>query len=129
MCNNKNGEGVKNSSSFSMEKMEEMIGLNKPFTEEQKKQIYDSIIEAAAHHGHGNTILETIKKCSDAIAELHEKVGNRKDSDQCAGMVALAILSDLPINMALACISLMRKVIILIVINSTGEFINNLSKK
>lgn len=123
MCNNKNGEGVKNSSSFSME---EMAGLNKPFTKEQKKRIYDSLIEIAASHGHGETMLETIKKCSDAIAELHEKVGDRESSDQYAEMVALAILSDLPVNMALSCIALMRNVI---AITAMETFTNNLHKK
>lgn len=123
MCNNKNGEGVKNSSSSSME---EMAGLNKPFAEEQKKQIYDNILDTAAHQGHGETMLETIKKCSDAIAELHEKVGDREDSDRYSGMVALAILVDLPINVALACIDLMRKVIIL---TAAESFTRNFFKK
>lgn len=123
MCNNKNGEGVKNSSSFSMK---EMAGLDKPFTKEQKKRIYDGIIGTAAHNGYGETILETIKKCSDAIAELHEKVEDRKASNQYAGMIALAILSDLPISMALSCIALMKDVITLAAIET---FTNNLHKK
>lgn len=123
MYNNKNGEGVKNSSSSSME---EMAGLNKPFTKEQKKRIYDGIIETAASDGHSETMLETIKKCSDAIVELHEKVGDRRDSDQYAGMVALAILSDLPVNMALSCIAMMRG---LITMTAMETLTNNLLKK
>lgn len=125
MCNNKKEEGVKNSNSSS-KTMEEAANLKGYFTTEQKKKIYDSIIELATNYGQGEIILETIKKCSDAVEELHKKVGKREDSNQYAGMVALAIICDLPIDTALVCIDLMKRVVATTMMEN---FIETLFKK
>lgn len=125
MCNNKKEEGVKNSNSSS-KTMEEAANLKSYFTAEQKKKIYDSIIEIATNNGQGETILETIKKCSDAVEELHKKVGKREDSNQYAGMVAFAIICDLPIDTALVCIDFMKRAVAATVV---ANFVETLSKK